>query len=225
MSGTDTLKSRFELLQDERARSWSREALDANIAQRRLLIEQAKARRLVRAGDAVTPFSLETLSGGKLTLDDLLKGGPVVLIYFRFATCPACNIALSHYRDHLWPGLVARGVGLVALSPQVPEKLDTIQQAHHFPFPVATDRDHALARRLGIVFEYDEAAKAAARAAGSFIGDITGTGTWELPWPTIILIGRDRIVHFAKVSPDWLERPEASEVLEALDGLMAAEAA
>jgi len=55
-----------------------------------------------------------------------------------------------------------------------------------------------------------------ALARGSFIGDVTGTGTWELPQPAAIVIGQDRLVHFAEVSPDWMVRTEAEPILEAV---------
>jgi hypothetical protein len=48
------------------------------------------------------------------------------------------------------------------------------------------------------------------------IGDVTGTGTWELPKPTVLVIGTDRVVRFVDVSPDWLVRTEAGPILEAV---------
>ena len=46
-----------------------------------------------------------------------------MLVFFRSAGCPACNIALPYYRDELAPGLAALGVRLIAVSPQVRERL------------------------------------------------------------------------------------------------------
>ncbi len=71
----------------------------------------------------------------------------------------------------------------------------------------------------------NEAANAAAKAKGSFIGDTTGLGTWELPQPAVVVIGHDRVVRFAEVSPDWLLRTEAEPVLEAVRGLQTRAAA
>jgi peroxiredoxin len=49
------------------------------------------------------------------------------------------------------------------------------------------------------------------------MGETTGTGTWELPMPAVILIGQGGIIRFADVSPDWLQRTEAEEVFAALE--------
>jgi peroxiredoxin len=143
----------------------------------------------------------------------------------RFAGCPACNIALPYYQRRLHPELKALGATLAAVSPQVPHRLVEIKRRHGLDFAVASDVDNALGRRFGILYTADEASQAAARAQGSFIGDVTGTGTWELPMPAVIVIGQDRQVRFADVSPDWLVRTEAGPVLEAVRALRYSSAA
>ncbi|WP_293399349.1 peroxiredoxin-like family protein [Phenylobacterium sp.] len=215
MAVQDTLRSRLAALHEERKRTWEPAALQANIDQRRRLVEAADPGSWVRAGNVVAPFTLSEVDGQELTLDGLLVKGPLVLVFFRFAGCPACNIALPYYQERLAPGLAKLGATLVAVSPQVPEKLAEIKRRHDLTFLVASDRNE-LGRRFGILYEPDEASKAASRAKGSFIGDTTGLGTWELPQPAVVVIGQDRVVRFAEVSPDWLVRAEAETVLEAL---------
>lgn len=216
---TESVNGALAALHAERVRTWDKAALQVNIDQRQTLVDQARESRFVRAGDTVPDFSLEEVDGARLTRDSLLDKGPVVLVFFRFATCPACNIALPYYNHHLAPGLAALGATLVGVSPQVPDRLVEIKRKHNLSFQIATDRDHALARRFGIVYSFDEPSRAAALAKGNPIGDVTGTGTWELPMPAVVVIGRDGVVHFADVSPDWLVRAEAEPVLQAVRSL------
>jgi peroxiredoxin len=208
-------------LHAERLRNWDPAALKINIDQRATLVEAADPDAWVKAGDTVEPFTLLDVEGGELTLKDLTANGPAVLVFFRFAGCPACNIALPYYERALQPTLKALGVPLVAVSPQVPERLGEIRARHDLSFKVASDRDNALGRRLGILYTADEASRAAQRAKGAFIGDTTGTGTWELPQPTVVVIGRDHVVRSADVSPDWLVRTEAGPVIAAVRALAA----
>jgi peroxiredoxin len=208
-------------LHAERLRSWDPAALKINIDQRATLVETADPAAWVKAGDTVEPFVLLDVEGGELTLKDLTANGPAVLVFFRFAGCPACNIALPYYERALQPTLKALGVPLVAVSPQVPERLGEIRARHDLSFKVASDPDNALGRRLGILYTADEASQAAQRAKGAFIGDTTGTGTWELPQPTVVVIGRDHVVRFADVSPDWLVRTEAGPVIAGVRALAA----
>ncbi|WP_304168405.1 peroxiredoxin-like family protein [Phenylobacterium aquaticum] len=219
MAQTETLRRRLADLHAERERTWDPAQLKLNVDQRRILVETADPSLWVKAGDRLAPFALEEVDGESLTLESLTLTGPVVLIFFRFAGCPACNIALPYYEQHLAPGLKALGARLVAVSPQVPERLVDIKRRHDLSFEVATDRNNALGRRFGVLYTADPANQAAARAKGGFIGDTTGTGTWELPQPTVVVIGADGVVGFVDVSPDWLVRTEAEPILEAVRAL------
>jgi peroxiredoxin len=211
-----SLNQDLAALHAERVRTWDPAALQINIDQRRTLVETASPSAWVKAGDAVEPFVLKDVEGGDLTLDDLTKRGPAVLIFFRFAGCPACNIALPYYEATLAQPLRDLGATLVAVSPQVPDRLGEIRQRHDLSFKVASDIGNGLGRRFGILYTADEASQAAQRAKGAFIGDTTGTGTWELPQPAVVVIGHDRIARFVDVSPDWLVRTEADAILAAV---------
>jgi cytochrome oxidase Cu insertion factor (SCO1/SenC/PrrC family) len=120
---TLSLKARLTALHEERVRTWDPAKLQINIDQRRELVEAFDASRIARVGDEAPPFALLDTQGGTITRDALTATGPAVLIFFRFAGCPACNIALPYYQETLWPELQARGIPLVAVSPQVPERL------------------------------------------------------------------------------------------------------
>jgi peroxiredoxin len=206
-------------LHAERVRTWDPAVLQGNIDQRAHLVATAERAGFVKAGDRVADVMLEEVDGQALTLERLLADGPAVLIFFRFAGCPACNVAMPYYQQTLAPALKALGASLTAVSPQIPGRLVEIKRRHGFDFNVATDRDNALGRRFGILFEGDAASQAAAKAKGNFIGDTTGTGSGELPMPAVVVIGRDRTVAFADVSPDWLVRTEAEPVIDAVRAL------
>jgi peroxiredoxin len=214
-----SLRSLLAELHATRVATWPADDLAANVDQRRLLEETADRSAFVRPGDVLDPFTLVEVQAGPVTLDGLLAGGPLVLIFFRFAGCPACNLALPYYQRELLPGLDELGATLVAVSPQVPEDLVEIKTRHDLGFAVASDHDDALARRLGIAYTPDAASRAYAERKGSDIGAITGTGRWELPMPTVLVVDRQRVVRFADVHPDWLVRTEAPEILAAVRAL------
>lgn len=215
------LNDKFAALHAHRVQTMNPEDLGVNIRQRQYLVEHAERGKFPKPGDKVPDFVLPDVAGGSVALADLLKTGPVVLLFFRFAGCPACNIALPHYEQYLQPGLAARGATLLALSPQVPEKLVEIKTRHNLSFRIASDTDNALGKHFGIVFSPTAEALENAQAKGTNIGEITGTGTWELPMPAVIVIGQDGIIRFADVSPDWLERTEAEDILAALEPALA----
>jgi peroxiredoxin len=215
-----SLNQLFADLHAHRVRTMDPQDLQVNIDQRQLLEDSADRAAFVQPGQLVAPFSLPEVHGGVVELERLLTTGPVVLVFFRFEGCPACNIALPHYQQYLYPALHELGATLVAVSPQVPEKLVAVKDRFNLEFPVATDVDNWLAKSFGIVFASSEASQAHARAKGSDLGETLGTGKWELPMPTVVVIDQDRVVRFADVHPDWLIRTEAPVVIDAVRHLV-----
>jgi peroxiredoxin len=217
-----TLGKLLEELQAQRLVSMAPDDLRSNIEQRQLLEDTADRNSFVHEGDVIGAFHLPEVRGGAVDLDDLLQHGPVAVIFFRFEGCPVCNIAIPYYQQHLAPALAELGASLVAISPQVPESLVAIKDRYDLDFFVASDPDNGLARQLGITFVASDAAQAHARAKGGDLGATIGTGKWELPMPTALVIGPGRVVHFADVNPDWLKRTEAEPILDAVRSLVQA---
>jgi peroxiredoxin len=220
MPGTTTLKRRLADLHARRVATSAPADLQVNIDQRAELVAAFDPAGAVQVGDVLEPFALRDVAGGALELDALVADGPAVLVFFRFAGCPACNISLPYYGDELAPGLDELGARLVAVSPQVPEPLAEIAERHSLPFTVASDPDNALARRLGITFVTNEASQRLARRNGTDLAETLGTGSWELPMPTVLVLDRERTVRFVDVTPDWMARTDAEPVLEAVRELV-----
>lgn len=215
---TGPLRAKFRALEEERERTWTPDALAVNVNQRALLVnEHRNTVGVVKKGDVLPAFTLSTVEGGTVSLVDLVTKGPVVLVFFRFADCPACNIALPHYRDTLLPNLKATGIPLLAISPQPVPALSKIVARHELPFLVASDSGLALSRALGITYRFDEPSHQAAVSKGGKSIDLNGLDdVWELPKPAVVVVGPERIVLFADVSPDWMDRTETDRVLTAL---------
>jgi peroxiredoxin len=219
MSQKESLHQIFRDLHAERVRTMDPGKLAININQRKTLVDTADPSKWVKAGDKLQPFDLPEVDGGRVRLNELLERGPAVLVFFRFEGCPACNLALPYYQRNLLPGLRELGASLVAISPQVPEWLKAIKERHSLQFSVASDLNNELGRQLGILYTFDEASRQSSLASGKPIGEVTGTGTWELPQPTAVVIGQNGVVRFADVHPDWLLRTEAEPILAAVAAL------
>lgn len=216
---TSSVQENLDALQAERDSGWDTEHLQSHEAFRNSLEEEAVSRRMVRVGDVVSPFSLPEVDGGRVVLTDLLATGPVVLIFFRFEGCPACNAAWSAYQLSLAPILQELGVHLVGISPQAPEKLVAIKRRHDFQFQIASDGEAALIHEFGIGFAPAEEDREEQRRLGRDIGAILGTGKWEFPFPTALVIDQDRVVRFADVHPNWMVRTESDAILDAVRSL------
>jgi len=114
MSVDASLRRRLADLHVERVATWRPEDLQVNIDQRALLEANADRSGFVAVGDKVPDFTLHEVDDAILTPDLLVQNGSAVLIFFRFAGCPACNIALPYYNETLAPTLKRLGIPPVA---------------------------------------------------------------------------------------------------------------
>jgi peroxiredoxin len=213
----ESLSTLFGALIAERERDWPAEQLARNVAQRRQLVDRFDPASVIQPGSPLPPALLRNVEGGTLAVPEL-GGRPQLLLFFRYAECPACSIALPYYARALWPALAPRGIQLLAISPQVPERLRAIKSRFDLPFPVASDEGNRLAQAIGILFAPDDQPDP---PPAGWPGEITGTGTWELPQPTVLLVDGRGIVRAVTVSPDWLDRPEADTILATIDAALA----
>jgi len=219
---TQSLKTGYAALQAERDRDWSPEQLRANAATRATLVAKYDPRNHAQPGEQIDDFTLIGEAGETIRRDDLIANGPAVLIFYRFGGCPACNVALPQYDRLLYPALERAGIPLVAVSPQTP--VDPALRARHgLRLTLASDPNNRLGDALGITFEPGD--KPAIQSGQSWIGATTGTGTWVLPQPTVLILDGDGSIRFVAVSPDWMDRPEPETILTALPEASVAAAA
>jgi peroxiredoxin len=168
-------------------------------------------------GDRAPGFRLPDARGGEVALDDLLANGPAVLVFYRGAWCPYCNLELAAFQSAL-ADIRAAGATLVAISPQTPDQSLTFAEQKALKFPVLSDAGNAIARRYGLVFTPSQAATATNRALGIELPDFNGDDSNTLPAASMFVIGQDGTIRFASISGDnrWRVRPD--EVLAALHG-------
>lgn len=208
-----TLEQRFAELQAERERSWTPEQLAGNARQRATLVARFDPAAVAQNGDRLPDATLIDQDGAALRLSALAANGPAVLVFFRFVGCPACNIALPYYEETLALPLSLAGVSLVAVSAQNPVDRSIIDR-HGLSYPVTADPDYALARALGITFFPDDQPEVA--PGQPWIGATLGTQSYEMDQPAVLIVNPDLSVRRLWVSPDWLARTEAEDVLAEL---------
>ena len=113
------------------------------------------------AGTVLPDAELLDVQGAATTLYAAAGGGTSVLVFYRGAWCPYCNIALSAYQDQLLPQLTERSIRLVAVSPQKPDGSLAMQQKHSLAFTVVSDPGNVIAGRLGVLTQPSPEARAA----------------------------------------------------------------
>ncbi|WP_409495279.1 peroxiredoxin-like family protein [Amycolatopsis sp. cmx-11-12] len=165
-----------------------------------------------KPGTAMPDLTLPDANGAKVQVAE----GSAVVVFYRGAWCPYCNLALRAYQREVLPELENLGVKLIAISPQLPdESLST----KDLEFTVLSDVGNELGRALGITFRLAPETKP---AFDTLIGDvekINGEPEWELPYPTVLVVDRDGVIRYIDVHPDYTTRTDPADVLAAVKAL------
>jgi peroxiredoxin len=170
-------------------------------------------------GSILPDAGLLTVDGSSRSLAAAVGGGLAVLVFYRGAWCPYCNIALRTYQDELLPVLRERGVELIAISPQKPDGSLAMEQKHALRFAVLSDPGLVTARALGILTEPTEEARAAQSELGLDLTEVNADGTPMLPMPTVAIVDSDLTIRWIDVHPDYTTRTEPAQIVAALDSL------
>jgi peroxiredoxin len=171
------------------------------------------------AGTILPDAELFDVHGAATTLYAATGGNTSVLVFYRGAWSPYCNITLSAYQEQLLPQLIERGIKLVAISPQKPDGSLTMQQKHGLAFTVVSDPGNTIAAGLGILTQPSDECRAAQLRLGLDLTGINADGTVILPMPATVILDASHTVRWTDVHPDYRTRTEPQQVIGALDHL------
>jgi peroxiredoxin len=217
---TDTYATRVAELKAGMAGRLPAEVLAAFVAEQEKLLAADLAANAAPIGTPLPRADLLDAHGDPTTLADALGGRPAVLVFYRGAWCPYCNLALRTYQEQLVPALTERGIGLVAISPQKPDGSLSMAETNALTFTVLADAGNTVASALGILSpDRDQLAREAALSLGVDVAATNGDGTDRVPMPTTIVVDAAGRITWIDVHPDYTERTEPEAILAAVEKL------
>jgi peroxiredoxin len=117
--------------------------------------------------------------------------------------------------------MTALGASLVAISPQLPEHNRELIQHRKLAFDILTDRGNDVAARFGLRFALPQYLQDLYATFPLDLTKFNGDSSWTLPIPARFIIDRQRVIRSVEADPDYTTRPEPSETITALRGLIA----
>ena len=187
-------------------------------------IESGQASRALKAGDAAPKFILNDSVGGSVSSAALLARGPLVVSFYRGVWCPYCNLELQAL-EATRADIQARGASLVAISMQNAVNSRKSVRENKLGFPILIDAGGAVAAEFGLRYKLSPRMIELNKMLGNDLEAFNGESSWSLPMPGRYVIGRDGIVAYAEVNPDYTHRPDPSDLLPVLEQLVRATAA
>ncbi|KAL2832323.1 redoxin domain-containing protein [Aspergillus pseudoustus] len=172
----------------------------------------------IQPGQHLPEFQLPNAVGEPVSSAALLSTGPLLMTFYRGSWCPFCDLALRALQKHL-PEFKARGVALVAITPELPDFSLSLTEKHNLEFHVLTDAGNKYAEKLGLLYSMPDSLRPVYEGAAKDLSVHNGNDEFSVPVPATILVGTDGVVRQAFVDPDYMKRAEPAVVLGWIDAL------
>jgi peroxiredoxin len=192
------------------------EALEAFGAEQAELDAAGVPAGVAAAGTEMPDASLLDAHGESTTLKQARDGRPAVVVFYRGAWCPYCNVALRTYQAELKPELDRLGVALIAVSPQKPDGSLTMAETNDLAYTVLSDPGNRIGRALGILTRPSDQAQQAQASLGLDLTEVNADGTYDIVMPTVAVVDASGVLRWIDVHPNYTTRTEPAEILAAL---------
>jgi peroxiredoxin len=179
------------------------------------LVHSGLANRALKAGDHAPAFELPDGDGMLWRSEDLLRGGPLAIVFFRGRWCAYCNAQLNALQE-IHSRIAAAGASLVAISPQTQKHSYMTRDMHKLRFPVLSDQGNQVARKFGLVYRLSPELQAMYESIMTKLPGYNGDQSWELPLAATYVMQPNGKILWARVDADWRKRPEPEEILKVL---------
>ena len=172
----------------------------------------------LKPGDRAPQFELPDGDGRIWRSEDLLRTGPLVVVFYRGRWCAYCNAQLVGLQK-LHKHITAAGALLVAISPQTQKHSYMTRDMHALRFPLLSDSGNQIARKFGLVYRISPELQAMYESIYTKLPGYNGDQSWELPQSATYIIQPDGIISFARVDADWRQRCEPEDIVACLEKL------
>jgi len=179
------------------------------------LRQSGAAGRALKVGGKAPEFTLPDVAGKFVSSAELLKQGPLVVVFLRGRWCPFCCATVE-----AWQGLLQdvrrRGANLIVISPMTSKQADFMRDQHKLIFPILCDERNKVAEQFGIAYKVPQYQQELFSTVFINLPFINGEDSWTLPLPATFVISHDGTIRYAWANEDYTLRAEPAEVMENL---------
>ncbi|MBI3701086.1 MAG: AhpC/TSA family protein [Afipia sp.] len=165
-----------------------------------------------RPGEPMPPFILPDETGTLVNLEDLLKNGPVAVMFHRGHWCPYCRINVNTLVGSQ-AAIAAAGGQVVIVTPERQEFAQQFKSSSRAPFPILTDLDNGYALLLNLAIWLSPDLQEI--LSGRDMPNYHGNDAWMLPIPATFVVGKDGLVKARFVDPDFRNRMDIEDLIAA----------
>ena len=163
-------------------------------------------------GETFPDEKLVNLKGDGVSILDLVKEKPTVVIFYRGGWCPFCNRHLAEIGQRE-EEILNLGYQVLAVSPDNAEKLRETADKNELKYRLFSDEGGALAKAVGIAFDAPGIVKPRLKNYSD------GKNTGYLPVPSVFLLNTKGEILFEYIDPNYKQRIGGDLLLAVLTAL------
>jgi peroxiredoxin len=165
-------------------------------------------------------FKLKDQNGKEITLKDLRKKGPVVIVFYRGYWCPYCSKELQKLEDSL-QFIKDKGAVLVAITPEKQEGVAQTVEKTKASYSILTDEDMKMMKAYNVIYQVDDKLVSRYKMANIDLAANNGqkADAVFLPVPAVYIVNKDGEIAYRFFEPDYRKRPSVKDILDNLVGL------
>jgi peroxiredoxin len=168
----------------------------------------------LNVGDTAPNFSGKDQDGKMIVLNEIIKKGPVVLVFYRGEWCPYCNKQLSELSDSI-SFITAKGATVIAITPENAMNIEKTIRKTKASYSIISDDKTKIMSDYKVAFTPDE--KMVEKYKGYGIDFMERNGTnGNLPVPSVYIVDRRGKITYRHVDENITKRTSVKEILDHL---------
>jgi peroxiredoxin len=169
----------------------------------------------LKVGDKAPMFMTMDADGNKVSLEEMLKKGEVVVQFYRGQWCPYCNKQLSQLNDSM-KLIKEKGANILVVTPETKEGVGKTKMKTKASFPIISDSGMAIMKAYKVNFMLDAETVAKYKGYGIDLNAANGANGNNLPVPATYVIGKDGMIKYVYFNVNYSQRATVKEILAAL---------
>lgn len=181
----------------------------------KIFTDQDAVGNALKAGAQMPPFALKDIDGKTVNSDDLLKKSNLVIVFYRGAWCPFCNLYLHKLQSQI-AAIREAGGNIVAISVENPDNSTSVADKNNLQFTVLSDPNLETARKFGIVYELPKETDEQYKSKGLDVAKNNEMAKAELPLGATYIVKQNGEIVYAYLETDYKVRAEPEVIIENL---------
>ena len=165
--------------------------------------------------DKAPAFTARNQNGKMISLEEELKKGPVVLVFYRGQWCPYCNSQLKKLEDSL-SFITAKGATVIAVTAEKPQNISKTIDKTKALYSILLDDGLKIMKSYDVSYKVEGDMLAKYKSYGIDFTQANGSNGANLPVPALFIINKEGKIIYRYFDVNYQNRASVADVLEHL---------